>query len=117
MRWFHATIRPINTGVFDDWSYAERTVRGESDVISNHASGTAGDVDATRWPLGSKATAYLTPAEIARVHAQLVTYEGCIRWGADYDCVARGGVAGARTDPCISRSTARNGSAIGCGRN
>lgn len=81
--WWHANIRPIDVGPVDDWSYAERPIRGGED-LSNHASGTAGDVDATRWPLGVAPEAYLTPAEIRRVRAQLRVYEGAIRWGGDY---------------------------------
>lgn len=81
--WFHQNIRPVDVGVLDDWSYAERPIRGGED-LSNHASGTAGDVDATRWPLGVAPEAYLTPAEIRRLRAQLRVYEGAIRWGGDY---------------------------------
>jgi hypothetical protein len=82
--WFHHNVRPIDTGPVDDWSYAERPIRGSDDELSNHASGTAADVDATRWPLGVEPTAYLTYEEIRRVRAQLLRYEGAIRWGGDY---------------------------------
>lgn len=92
LSWFDANIRDINPGVVDDWSWAVRPVRGSTDDdITNHASGTAADVDATRWPLGAEPTSYLTPAEIARVRAQLKTYGGAIRWGGDY--------TGGRKDP------------------
>mgnify|MGYP003575743735 CR=1 FL=1 len=84
VRWFDANIRDIDPGIMDDWSYAERPVRGSTTDLSNHASGTAADVDATRWPLGVQPEAYLTPAEIARIRQQLKVYEGCIRWGGDY---------------------------------
>jgi hypothetical protein len=84
LRWFDATIRDIDPGIMDDWSYAERPIRGSTTTLSNHASGTAADVDATKWPLGVEPTSYLTPAEIARVRLRLQVYEGCIRWGGDY---------------------------------
>lgn len=83
VRWFDEHIRDVDPGVMDEWGYAARNIRGSSQV-SNHASGTAADVDATKWPLGSTASKYLTDAEIAKVHEQLKVYEGCIRWGADY---------------------------------
>jgi hypothetical protein len=83
IRWFDENIRDIDPGILDEWGYAERLVRGGSDV-SNHASGTAADVDATKWPLGVTATSYLTQPEIDKVHAKLRDYRGCIRWGADY---------------------------------
>jgi hypothetical protein len=83
VQWFDENIRDIDPGQLDEWGYAERPIRGGTD-LSNHASGTAADVDATKWPLGVEATAYLTPAEIAKVNAKLAEYEGCIRWGANY---------------------------------
>lgn len=85
--WFDANIRDIdlnyNNGDLDDWGYAERPIRGGSD-LSNHASGTAIDINATQWPLGSAPSKYLTAAEVAKVRAQLKFYDGVIRWGGDY---------------------------------
>jgi hypothetical protein len=81
--WFDANIRDIDPGQLDEWGYAERPIRGGTD-LSNHASGTAVDVDATKWPLGVEPSAYLTAAEIARIREHLKVYEGCIRWGGDY---------------------------------
>jgi hypothetical protein len=83
IRWFDASIRDIDPGIMDDWSYAERPIR-DGVELSNHASGTAADVDATKWPLSVQPETYLSAAEIARVRAQLQLYEGCIRWGGDY---------------------------------
>lgn len=89
-RWFDKNIRDIDAGQLDDWGWAEaRNVRGGTDV-SNHAGGYAIDLDATKWPLGSAAGKYLTSEEIARVNQQLRTYDGVIRWGANYS---------GRTDP------------------
>ncbi|MGL5830446.1 MAG: M15 family metallopeptidase, partial [Angustibacter sp.] len=42
--------------VFDDWSYAERPIRGSATTLSNHASGTAIDINATQHPLGVRGT-------------------------------------------------------------
>jgi hypothetical protein len=81
--WFDANIRDIDPGQLDEWGYAERLIRGGVET-SNHASGTAVDVDATKWPLGSEPSKYLTAAEIARIREHLKVYEGCIRWGGDY---------------------------------
>ena len=38
---FHQHIEPIDEGVLDDWGYCYRNVRGSSDKLSNHSSGTA----------------------------------------------------------------------------
>ncbi|TFV91417.1 M15 family metallopeptidase [Blastococcus sp. CT_GayMR16] len=81
--WFDANIRDIDPGILDDWGYAERPIRGGTE-LSNHASGTALDVDATKWPLGVEPTKYLTKDEIAKLKAHLTLYEGAIRWGGDY---------------------------------
>lgn len=83
--WFDRNIKDIDAGaVMDDWSYAERPIRGSTTTLSNHASGTAIDVDATKWPLGVEPSKYLTKAEIDAVRRQLTVYEGAIRWGGDY---------------------------------
>lgn len=94
--WFHATIAPIDEGVLDDWGYAERTIRGSATTLSNHASGTAIDLDATRHPLGVHGT--WTPEQKTLIHARLDLYDGVIRWGEDYDDPTRGGVPGSRID-------------------
>jgi hypothetical protein len=86
--WFDANIADVdnnyNNGALDDWGYAERAIRGGVE-LSNHASGTALDVNATEWPLGVEPTVYLTQAQIARIRQQLLVYGGCIRWGGDYE--------------------------------
>lgn len=80
---FHRRVEPISTGrgVLDDWGYADRNVRGGTSV-SNHASGTAIDLNATRHPLGSVNT--FTPEQRAALRALLKEFGGLIRWGGDY---------------------------------
>jgi hypothetical protein len=65
----------------DDWGYAERNVRG-SEAVSNHASGTAVDINATRHALGARDT--FTPAQVAEIHRILAEVDGVVRWGGDY---------------------------------
>jgi hypothetical protein len=81
--WFDAAIADIDAPVLDDWGYAERPIRGGYE-LSNHASGTALDINATKWPLGSDPSVYLSAAQIAKVRDRLAIYQGCIRWGGDY---------------------------------
>lgn len=83
VRWFDENIRDIDAGILDDWSWAVREIRGGTSG-SNHGSGTAVDINATRWNLGSDASVYLTAAEIAKVQTKLKEYRGCIRWGQNY---------------------------------
>lgn len=44
---YHRTIAPIDTGTFDDWGFSYRVARASSSW-SDHASGTALDLNATR---------------------------------------------------------------------
>jgi hypothetical protein len=53
---FHELIEPIDEGQLDDWGYAFRMVRGSTDNLSNHASGTAIDLNATKHPIGKVGT-------------------------------------------------------------
>src|SRR5687767_14269420 len=55
-------------GALDDWGYAERPIRGAR-ALSNHASGTAIDLNATKWPLGVSPSANLNDEQINRVRA------------------------------------------------
>lgn len=81
--WFHANIESIDKGQVDDWGYAERTIRGSSTTLSNHASGTAIDLNATKHPLGKVGT--FTGGQTSRIRRELAKYEGAIRWGGDYN--------------------------------
>lgn len=80
--WFHANIEKIDVGQLDDWGYAERPIRGSSTTLSNHASGTAMDLDALSHQLGRYNT--YPAAKIALIEKKLKEYKGVIRWGHDY---------------------------------
>lgn len=70
-------------GGLDDWGYAERPIRGGVE-LSNHASGTAIDLNATRHPLGTEPTATFGTAQIATIRAIVASTIGVVRWGGDY---------------------------------
>lgn len=80
--WFDKNVEDIEAGQLDDWGYAERNIRGSETTVSNHASGTAMDLNATRHPLGKRGT--FTATQAARIRTKLKEYNGCIRWGGDY---------------------------------
>lgn len=65
----------------DDWGYADRNVRG-SEAVSNHASGTAVDINATRHALGASGT--FTQEQVAEIHRILAEVDNVVRWGGDY---------------------------------
>ena len=77
---FHALIEPIDEGKLDDWAYAFRMVRGTTDKLSNHSSGTAIDLNATRHALGKVGT---FPAEKVPMIRALAKKYG-LKWGGDY---------------------------------
>lgn len=80
--WFHERIEALDGGVWDEWGWANRPVRGGVDP-SNHASGTAVDLNATRHPLGARGT-FARRLAYVRIRARLARMGGAIRWGADY---------------------------------
>ena len=77
---FHELIEPIDEGTFDDWGYCYRMVRGDATKLSNHASGTAIDLNATRHALGKVGT---YPAEKVPMIRALAKKYG-LKWGGDY---------------------------------
>ena len=77
---FHELIEPIDGSELDDWGYAFRNVRGSTKKLSNHASGTAVDINATRHPLGKIGT---FPKEKVPMIRALAKKYGMI-WGGDF---------------------------------
>ena len=77
---FHAQVEPIDEGVFDDWAYAYREVRGSDSDLSNHSSGTAIDLNATKHPLHAENT--FTKQQAAKIRELCKKYG--LRWGGDY---------------------------------
>lgn len=80
--WFDKHIESVDGGILDDWGYAERPIRGSTTTLSNHASGTALDINAPRHPLGKRNT--FAPGQMAAIRKELKRYGGAIRWGGDY---------------------------------
>lgn len=76
---FHSTVEPLRWP--GNWGYAERKIRGGSS-LSNHASGTAIDLNAPRHYLGAVGT--FTSSQVRAIRKILSACEGTIRWGGDY---------------------------------
>lgn len=78
---FDATVEPVDPD--SSWGWANRPVRGESDdVVSNHASGTAIDLNATEHPIGARDT--FTDDEVEAIHAIMAEVAPVVVWGGDY---------------------------------
>jgi hypothetical protein len=63
------------------WGWHVKGIEGSS-AISNHASGTAGDVNAPKHVLGKRGT--FRPAQVRSIRSLLSFFEGTVRWGGDY---------------------------------
>lgn len=81
--WFAECVEPVGVGVLDDWGFAYRPVRGFS-VWSNHASGTAMDLNAVRHPLGVRGSFGGGRVRRLRGRLGLRLYGGVVRWGGDF---------------------------------
>jgi len=77
---FHKLIEPIDGGTLDDWGYCYRMIRGSTDKLSNHSSGTALDLNATAHPLGKAGT--FDAAKVPMIQALAKKYG--LKWGGDY---------------------------------
>jgi hypothetical protein len=77
---FNEHVEPIDGGALDDWGYCFRNVRGTTDKLSNHSSGTAIDLNATKHPLGHAGT--FTVMQTVLIQALCKKYG--IKWGGDY---------------------------------
>ena len=77
---FHSLIEPIDDDGLDDWGFAYRDVRGVPGKLSNHASGTAIDLNATKHPLGQIGTFEANKVPMLRALA----HKYGLTWGGDY---------------------------------
>ena len=84
MQDYDNTVAEIEGGIFDDWSYAFRPIRGYENSttvrLSNHASGTAIDINAARFPMNK---ANMTKKQRAACK-KLVEKFQIISWGGDF---------------------------------
>ncbi|WP_197430181.1 peptidoglycan-binding protein [Auraticoccus cholistanensis] len=78
-RQFAATVEPlVDPGC---WGFSYRPVTGGTS-LSNHASGTAIDINAPQHPYGASGT--FTAAQVSAIRAILSHCDGVVRWGGDY---------------------------------
>lgn len=64
-----------------NWGYAERKIRGGAS-LSNHASGTAIDLNAPRHYLGARGT--FSKSQVKKIKRILADCGGVVRWGGNY---------------------------------
>ena len=85
---FHNEVEPIDQVQLDDWSYNYRKVVG-GNTLSNHASATAVDLNATKHPFNTRATSNFTAGQIAAIRRILadakVNGQDVLRWLDGHD--------------------------------
>lgn len=74
---FDRSVEDVDQGR-DDWGFAPRPVTGGSEP-SNHASGTAIDINAIQHGLGLEGT--FSAKQVKAIEALIKHYKGAIRWG------------------------------------
>jgi hypothetical protein len=81
--WFHQRIEDLDRErTWDDWGWAYRKIAG-SNTYSNHASGTAVDLNAVQHPQGVHNT--FTPIQRTKINWCLrVRLRGVVRWGGTF---------------------------------
>ena len=101
IRRYHNEVEPIDKGQLDDWSYHYRAVRGSDSVLSNHASATAVDLNATKHPFRTSASQNMTPDQITACRKLVADFSPAIRWIEwsdpmhwEINYMSRGGTAG-----------------------
>lgn len=80
---FHKEVEPLTEGK-DEWGWAYRSVRGATS-LSNHASGTAIDLNAMKHPWQTTATANFSAAQISSINKIVASCAGVIKWLSGHD--------------------------------
>lgn len=76
--WFDEVCERLDVAAIrDDWGYANRPP-------SNHASGTATDLNATRHPFHVPVARTFTPSQVAAIRRHLRLYKGMVDWGGNW---------------------------------
>lgn len=78
---YEATVEQLVPGLC--WGFFDKKIEG-STTISNHASGTAWDINAERHPMGVATANTFHPRTIAACRAIVKASDGVLRWGGDY---------------------------------
>lgn len=84
---FDKEVEEITQSKLDDWSYANRLVRGSSSVVSNHGSATAIDINALKHPRGVRNTfSAAKAATVRRIKNAITDNSGnpVLRLGMDF---------------------------------
>lgn len=76
---FHKNVEPLKDGWC--WGFHYKQIEG-SQTLSNHASGTAIDLNAPEHPIGKSGT--FSSKQVTAIRKILAYCGGAVRWGGDY---------------------------------
>ena len=76
---YHNLIEELDVGANDDWGFCYRMVKGVPGKLSNHASGTAIDLNASRYPLNQRR---FEPGKVPMLRA--LAHKWGLTWGGDW---------------------------------
>lgn len=79
---FSRRVEPINIGSQDDWGYTPKKISG-TDVYSNHASGTAIDLNSRKHEQGKRGT--FTSTQVREIREILKEVDDVVQWGGDWN--------------------------------
>lgn len=81
---WHDKVEAIDGPPLDDWGHNVRTI-GDSQTYSNHASGTALDLNATQHPQHVGVSRTFTAGQVDTIHQLLIgRLRSTLRWGGDW---------------------------------
>lgn len=81
---YNQQVQAIKEPVLDDWSYNKRIITGGS-YWSEHAGGTALDINATDHPYKTTAEQNFSAAQIKAAEGILGYFEGAVEWLRGWD--------------------------------
>lgn len=81
-RRFNASVETLQQSL-GCWGFEPRTIRG-STTVSNHASGTAIDLNSFRHALSDDPANSFSSDQISAIHNIIGAMNGVVRWGGDY---------------------------------
>lgn len=82
---YHAKIRPIDVGTFDDWAWSPYRQGNASSKISDHCGGVAIDLNATKEGSQSRYNRWwkTNPVKLWKMRRMLKRWR-LLEWGGDY---------------------------------
>lgn len=81
---YNARVEPVHGKTVDDWGYSYRVNVNNPAVLSNHASGTAVDLNAMRHPNDVATKKTFTQKQVNEIHKILAELDHTVAWGGDY---------------------------------